>query len=53
MTSAINGRRLASSKEYAVAKMRLFQVFDEGSVTRAAIFLDQVNLEELLDKLGI
>src|SRR5712691_12208000 len=28
----LNGRPLSSSEEYAVAKMRLFQAFDEGSV---------------------
>src|SRR5437879_12688821 len=27
-----NGRPLSSSEEYAVAKMRLFQAFDEGAV---------------------
>src|SRR5258708_23342165 len=30
--AAQNGRSLSSSEEYAVAKMRLFQAFDEGAV---------------------
>jgi hypothetical protein len=55
-----NGRRLTSSEEYAVAKMRLFQAFDEGSVQAVPdgeppreVVVDDSNLEELLGQLGI
>ena len=55
-----NGRPLSSSEEYAVAKMRLFQAFDEGSVQGSAeagqtgeVVVDNSNLEELLGQLGI
>jgi hypothetical protein len=55
-----NGRPLSSSEEYAVAKMRLFQAFDEGSVPLTAeaaadvtLFVDESNLEELLGLLNI
>jgi hypothetical protein len=55
-----NGRPLTSSEEYAVAKMRLFQGFDEGAVpltARAAaevtLRVDESNLEELLGLLNI
>ncbi len=55
-----NGRRLTSSEEYAVAKMRLFQAFDEGSVQAVPegeppreVLVDDSNLEELLGQLGI
>ncbi len=55
-----NGRALTSSEEYAVAKMRLFQAFDEGSVQTPLegqpakeVVVDQSNLEELLGQLGI
>ena len=55
-----NGRPLTSSEEYAVAKMRLFQAFDEGSVQappngqRAGeVLVDESNLEEFLGQLGI
>jgi hypothetical protein len=56
----INGRSLSSSEEYAVAKMRLFQAFDEGAaqapregqLAREAV-VDESNLEELLGRLGI
>src|SRR2546430_1169939 len=33
--AAQNGRALSSSEEYAVAKMRLFNAFDEGVVKRS------------------
>jgi hypothetical protein len=56
----LNGRPLSSSEEYAVAKMRLFQAFDEGSVKHAPegqqpgeVLVDDSNLEELLGQLGI
>ena len=55
-----NGRPLTSSEEYAVAKMRLFQAFDEGSVQASPagqpageVVVDESNLEELLGRLGI
>lgn len=58
--AAANGRVLTSSEEYAVAKMRLLQAFDEGSVpltadsTRNVAFLvDESNLETLLAQLDI
>ena len=56
----VNGRPLTSSEEYAVAKMRLFQAFDEGAAPLTAeaggakpIFVDGSNLEELLQQLNI
>jgi len=56
----LNGRALSSSEEYAVAKMRLFQAFDEGAVKPAPegqqpgeVLVDESNLEELLGLLGI
>jgi hypothetical protein len=55
-----NGRPLTSSEEYAVAKMRLFQAFDEGVVQAVSagqppreVTVDESNLEELLGQLGI
>jgi hypothetical protein len=55
-----NGRPLSSSEEYAVAKMRLFQAFDEGSVKPPPdgqqpreVLVDESNLEEMLGRLGI
>ncbi len=55
-----NGRPLTSSEEYAVAKMRLFRAFDEGSVQAplegqpaGEVLVDESNLEELLGQLGI
>lgn len=55
-----NGRPLTSSEEYAVAKMRLFQAFDEGAVPQAAaaaaevfLLVDESNLEDLLKALHI
>jgi len=55
-----NGRPLTSSEEYAVAKMRLFQAFDESSVQAPPagqqpreVVVDESNLEDLLGKLGI
>lgn len=56
----INGRALSSSEEYAVAKMRLFQAFDEGAVKASPeskrageVIVDESNLEDLLGRLGI
>lgn len=55
-----NGRALTSSEEYAVAKMRLFQAFDEGDAPMTAenaseirLVVDESNLEELLRALNI
>jgi hypothetical protein len=55
-----NGRKLTSSEEYAVAKMRLFQAFDAGAVPLTAedaadvsLVVDESNLEELLGLLNI
>lgn len=58
--AAKNGRSLSSSEEYAVAKMRLFQGFDEGAVQASPkgeptreVVVDDSNLENLLGQLGI
>jgi hypothetical protein len=55
-----NGRALTGSEEYAVAKMRLFQAFDEGVVPLTAeaardvrLVVDETNLESLLRLLNI
>ena len=55
-----NGRPLSSSEEYAIAKMRLFQAFDDGDVPLTAkdaeqvrLFVDESNLEALLQQLHI
>jgi hypothetical protein len=56
----LNGRPLTSSEEYAVAKMRLFQAFDEDAVKvplegaeAGEVAVDVSNLEALLEQLGI
>jgi hypothetical protein len=56
----VNGRPLTSSEEYAVAKMRLFEAFDEGAVQAPVdgqppheATVDGSHLEDLLGKLGI
>jgi len=58
--AAQNGRVLSSSEEYAVAKMRLFNAFDEGLVKASPqgerpreVMVNEANLEELLGQLGI
>ena len=55
-----NGRVLTGSEEYAVAKMRLFQAFDEGDVPLTAeaargvrLVVDETNLETFLRMLNI
>ncbi len=55
-----NGRALSSSEEYAVAKMRLFQAFDEGEVPvtdpgaeHLRLLVDDSRLEDLLRMLNI
>jgi hypothetical protein len=58
--AAVNGRALTSSEEYAVAKMRLFQAFDESVVPLTAeaarevrLVVDESNLESMLRLLNI
>jgi len=58
--AAANGRSLTGSEEYAVAKMRLFQAFDEGVVPLTAeaarevrLVVDESNLESMLRLLNI
>lgn len=58
--AAQNGRPLSSSEEYAVAKMRLFNAFDEGVVKASPageppreVIVNEANLEDLLGQLGI
>ena len=58
--AAQNGRVLSSSEEYAVAKMCLFNAFDEGVVKASPqgeppreVFVNEANLEGLLGQLGI
>ena len=58
--AARNGHALSSSEEYAVAKMRLFNAFDEGAVKASPkgeppreVVVNETNLEELLGQLGI
>jgi hypothetical protein len=56
-----NGRPLSSSEEYAIAKMRLFQAFDDGDVPvtgetsaeHTRLLVDDSNLETLLQQLHI
>ena len=50
------GRALTGTEEYAVAKMRLFQAFDEVedfATARADLSVDDSNLAELLTKLDL
>jgi hypothetical protein len=50
------GRALTGTEEYAVAKMRLFQAFDEGaelSATGPALVVDDSNLNTLLERLDL
>ena len=55
-----NGRALTSSEEYAVAKMRLFQAFDDSDAPLTAetaaetrLVVDESNLEAMLRLLNI
>ncbi len=55
-----NGRSLTSSEEYALAKMRLFQAFDESEVPvtdpgaeHLRLLVDDSRLEDLLRMLNI
>ncbi|MFZ0039138.1 MAG: hypothetical protein WAK91_17065 [Candidatus Acidiferrales bacterium] len=50
------GRKLTGTEEYAVAKMRLFQAFDElenFSTTRPNLVVDSSNLESLFAQLDL
>ncbi|MFZ0736877.1 MAG: hypothetical protein WA002_13920 [Candidatus Acidiferrales bacterium] len=50
------GRKLSGTEEYAVAKMRLFQAFDEVenlATTRPELVVDSSNLEALLAQLDL
>lgn len=54
--AASSGRQLNSTEEYAVAKMRLFQGFDEMPAlekSNAVLRVDQTNIEALLEKLDL
>jgi hypothetical protein len=49
-------RKLSGTEEYAVAKMRLFQAFDEIeklATARPDIVVDETNLASLLEKLDL
>ncbi len=50
------GRPLSGTEEYAIAKMRLFQAFDEIedlSATSPDLLVDESNLDALLSQLDI
>lgn len=50
------GRALTGTEEYAVAKMRLFQAFDEVediAASRLELVVDDTNLALLLDRLNL
>ncbi|HYA89811.1 MAG TPA: hypothetical protein VEF54_03215 [archaeon] len=50
------GRMLTGTEEYAVAKMRLFQAFDEIedlSTSRPELLVNEANLSELLERLDL
>jgi len=50
------GLALTGTEEYAVAKMRLFQAFDEGrtlSATAPPLVVDEANLNALLQRLDL
>jgi hypothetical protein len=50
------GRKLSGTEEYAVAKMRLFQAFDEIedlATTKQDLLVDDSNLDELLKQLDL
>ncbi len=50
------GRAMTGTEEYAVAKMRLFQAFDEVedlAGARPELIVDETNLEELLGQLDL
>jgi hypothetical protein len=50
------GRKLSGTEEYAVAKIRLFQAFDEIedlATTKPDLFVDDSNLDALLKQLDL
>ena len=50
------GRKLSGTEEYAVAKMRLFEAFDEAEDLASAkpdLVVDDANLDALLQKLDL
>ena len=50
------GRKINGTEEYAVAKMRLFQAFDEIedlAATKPDLFVDDSNLDTLLQQLDL
>jgi hypothetical protein len=50
------GRSLTGTEEYAIAKMRLFQAFDETedfAASRPELIVDDSNLAELLARLDL
>ena len=50
------GRKMTGTEEYAVAKMRLFQAFDEVddlAIAQPELLVDESNLETLLAQLDI
>ena len=50
------GRAMTGTEEYAVAKMRLFQAFDEVedlAIARPELVVDESNLEKLLSQLDL
>ena len=50
------GRKLSGTEEYAIAKMRLFDAFDEVedlATKRPDLFVDDTNLDTLLQKLDL
>ena len=54
--SARTGREFTGTEEYAVAKMRLFQAFDEVeglSAKTPALTVDESNLDALLSQLDL
>jgi hypothetical protein len=54
--SARSGQQLTGTEEYAVAKMRLFQAFDEIEELAAKtpeLLVDDTNLDNLLSQLDI
>jgi hypothetical protein len=54
--AARTGRALSGTEEYAVAKMRLFQIFDESEQLVAGAheyFVDESNLDALLELLDL
>jgi hypothetical protein len=54
--SARVGQQLTGTEEYAVAKMRLFQAFDETeglSAKSPALMVDESNIDALLSRLDL